>query len=80
MTGNPLFSLLDQPRIGAHLAPSAPMSFDGRHVPPRPAPANGDDTAAILAEHLGLTPDEIARLVESGAVHASSPLTDKDLP
>lgn len=72
VTANPLFQLLDQPRIGAHLAPSAPMSIDGHHRPPRPAPGNGDDTAAILAEHLGLDGGEIARLVDSGAIHSAT--------
>ncbi|AQT78073.1 2-methylfumaryl-CoA isomerase [Mycolicibacterium litorale] len=67
VTHNPLFSLLEQPRIGSYLAPGLPMSVDGAHTPARPAPALGDDTAAVLAE-LGMTPEEITALVESGTV------------
>jgi 2-methylfumaryl-CoA isomerase len=67
VTDNPLFSLLAQPRIGSHLAPGLPMSVDGVHTVPRPAPALGDDTAAVLGE-LGMSIEEIAALVESSAV------------
>lgn len=68
VTANPLFTALEQPRIGTYLAPSLPMSVDGTHVTPRPAPALGDDSAAVLAEYLGLSPAQIADLVESGTV------------
>lgn len=67
VTANPLFSLLEQPRIGSYLAPGLPMSVDGAHIAPAPAPALGDDTAAVLAE-FGLTADQIGALVESGTV------------
>ncbi|TCN45159.1 2-methylfumaryl-CoA isomerase [Rhodococcus sp. SMB37] len=68
VTNNPMFQKIDQPRIGTHLAPSTPMSFDGEHPPVRTAPANGDDTAGVLAEHLGLTDDEIDALAAAGSV------------
>ncbi|KAA0111090.1 CoA transferase [Mycolicibacterium sp. P1-5] len=71
VTENPLFSVLEQPRIGSYLAPGLPMSVDGEHVAPQPAPALGDDTAAVLAE-LGLTDGEITALVESGTVTTGS--------
>lgn len=74
VTNNPMFQQLDQPRIGTHLAPSTPMSFDGEHPTVRPAPANGDDTAAVLTEHLGLTEDEIDELAAGGTVR----ITEKD--
>lgn len=67
VTANPLFTMLTQPRIGSYLAPGLPMSVDGVHVAAQPAPALGDDTAAVLTE-LGLSADEIASLVESGTV------------
>jgi len=67
VTANPLFTTLTQPRIGSYLAPGLPMSVDGAHVAAQPAPALGDDTAAVLTE-LGLSTDEIAKLVESGTV------------
>src|ERR1700754_565451 len=50
VTANPLFSLLDQPRIGRYLAPGLPIQIDGAYPPPAPAPALGDDTAAVLGE------------------------------
>jgi 2-methylfumaryl-CoA isomerase len=68
VTANPLFSLLEQPRIGQYLAPGLPISINGAYPPATAAPALGDDTAAVLAERLGLSEDEIARLTESGTV------------
>ena len=68
VTDNPLFALLDQPRIGSHLAPGLPMSVNGAHTPAQPAPALGEHTAAVLAERLGMDDAEIAALVESGTV------------
>jgi 2-methylfumaryl-CoA isomerase len=68
VTSNPMFTPLDQPRIGSYLAPGLPMSIDGTYPPAVAAPAVGDDTAAVLSECLGLSPDEISRLTESGIV------------
>ncbi len=72
VTANPLFTPLDQPRVGQYLAPGLPMAIDGAYPPAAPAPALGDDTAAVLAEHLGLDADEIAVLAESGTVATGS--------
>jgi 2-methylfumaryl-CoA isomerase len=68
VTANPMFTSVDQPRVGTYLAPGLPMSVDGAHTAPEPAPSLGDDTAAVLAEWLGLSAQEIADLVESGSV------------
>jgi 2-methylfumaryl-CoA isomerase len=68
VTANPLFTSVDQPRIGTYLAPGLPMSVDGAHTAATPAPSLGDDTADVLAERLGLDPQQIADLVESGSV------------
>ena len=68
VTDNPQFTELAQPRIGTHLAPGLPLIVDETHSPATPAPALGDDTAAVLSEALGMGADEIARLYESGAV------------
>jgi 2-methylfumaryl-CoA isomerase len=68
VTANPLFAELDQPRIGRHLAAGLPLSIDGVYPPAVAAPELGDDTSAVLRERLGLTGDEIDRLVESGTV------------
>jgi 2-methylfumaryl-CoA isomerase len=65
---NPLFTELDQPRIGTHPAPGLPMSVDGVHSPARSAPALGEHTAEVLAARLGMGADEIDTLVASGVV------------
>ncbi|MET0900637.1 MAG: CoA transferase [Mycobacterium sp.] len=67
VTANPLFSLLQQPRIGEYLAPGLPLSIDGRRTAAVPAPALGDDTGAVLAE-LGVPPAEVQRLSDAGTV------------
>lgn len=68
VTANPLFTPLHQPRIGDYLAPGLPLSIDGSHPQALPAPTLGDDTAAVLAERLGLTPAEITGLLESHTI------------
>jgi 2-methylfumaryl-CoA isomerase len=68
VTANPMFTPLNQPRIGEYLAPGLPMSIDGAYPPAVAAPAVGDDTVGVLSEWLGLSSDEVDRLVESGTV------------
>jgi 2-methylfumaryl-CoA isomerase len=68
VTANPMFTPIDQPRIGEYLAPGLPMSIGGVYPAAEVAPALGDDTSAVLAEWLGLTPDEIVRLTDAGTV------------
>ncbi|MGE2690721.1 CoA transferase [Mycolicibacterium pulveris] len=68
VTANPLFTSLDQPRIGEYLAPGLPISIDGSYPAAVAAPALGDDTAAVLTEWLGMGADEVSRMVESGTV------------
>lgn len=65
---NPMFATLHQPRVGDYLAAGLPSSIDGVHPPPVAAPALGADTAQILADRLGMSPDDIDRLRQSGAV------------
>lgn len=68
VTNNPMFTALDQPRIGEYLAPGLPMSIGGVYPAAAVAPALGDDTAAVLGEWLGLSDDDIARLTDAGTV------------
>jgi 2-methylfumaryl-CoA isomerase len=68
VTANPLFTPLNQPRIGEYLAPGLPMSIGGVYPSAVAAPALGDDTAAVLGEWLGLSSDEIERLIQVGTV------------
>lgn len=67
VTENPLFTTLDQPRIGEHLAPGLPISIDGGYPPAVAAPALGDHTAQVL-QTLGLSADQIDGLFGSGVV------------
>lgn len=68
VTANPMFTEVDQPRVGRYLAPGLPISIDGAYPVAVPAPALGDDTAAVLADRLALSVEEIDGLVRSGTV------------
>jgi 2-methylfumaryl-CoA isomerase len=68
VTANPLFSRLNQPGIGDYFAPGMPAAFDGTHPASAPAPALGQDTAEVLAQHLGLTAAEIERLASAKTI------------
>ena len=68
MTDNPLFTALDQPRIGDVPGAGLPLAIDGAYRPAVPAPALGDHTADVLRDRLGLSDDEIDRLTEAGTV------------
>ncbi len=50
---NPLFTPLDQPRIGTYLAPGLPIAVDGLHTPAAAAPVLGEHNDAVVAEWLG---------------------------
>ncbi|MCV7101560.1 CoA transferase [Mycobacterium palustre] len=69
---NPLFSRLHQPGVGDYFAPGLPAAFDGTHPAPAPAPALGQDTAAVLAECLGLSAADIARLSSAKTIGEAS--------
>ncbi|HKV22104.1 MAG TPA: CoA transferase [Mycobacterium sp.] len=68
VTANPLFTRLDQPRVGDYLAPGLPVAINGDYAPAVAAPALGDDTADVLTEWLGLDKDDVDALNESGIV------------
>ncbi len=58
-----LFAEVEQPQIGAYLAPGSPLTFDGMlAMEPAPAPRLGEHTEEILADDLGLTTAEIGSL------------------
>jgi 2-methylfumaryl-CoA isomerase len=63
-----MFRPLSQPRIGEYLAPGLPMSFAGQYPAAVPAPALGEDTAAVLTEWLDMSEDEIRQLTQSATV------------
>lgn len=68
VTGNPLFSWLDQPRVGRYLAPALPARVDGRHLDTGAASRVGADGDRILREVLALGDAEISRLEATGTV------------
>ena len=68
VTDNPLFTELDQPRVGRHHAAGMPVSIDGVYPKAVPAPALGDDTDAVLADWLSLDSAQIDELRGSGTV------------
>ncbi|PRC46021.1 2-methylfumaryl-CoA isomerase, partial [Mycobacterium sp. ITM-2017-0098] len=68
VTANPLFTELDQPRVGRYLAAGLPVSIDGTYPAAVPAPALGDDTSDVLADWLSLDNAKIADLFGSGTV------------
>ena len=72
VTDNPLFSRLSQPGVGDYLAPGLPTVFDGTHTAGAPAPGLGQDTADVLAECLGLTTADIARLTSANTIGSES--------
>jgi 2-methylfumaryl-CoA isomerase len=66
---NPLFTWLDQPSIGRHLAPGVPLDFGAAaRLPAMPAPRLGQHTDEILLDVLGLSSAEVGRLHDDGVV------------
>jgi 2-methylfumaryl-CoA isomerase len=69
LVGNPLLREINQPGVGLLLAPGSPLVVDGAGEP-RPAPALGADTGAVLSGLLGLSATEIRALTERRMVGA----------
>ncbi len=70
---NPMFEIVEQPGIGSYLMPGSPVSYGGvSRLPVRRAPLLGEHTDAVLADVLGRSPEEIARLHEEGLVGGPS--------
>lgn len=65
---NAMFTTLHQPLVGDYLAAGLPASIDDAHPPAVAAPVLGADTAQVLADHLGMTTDDIERLRQNGTV------------
>jgi 2-methylfumaryl-CoA isomerase len=64
---NPLFAEVEQSGIGRYPMPGLPLDFAAApREATRPAPRLGDDTDPVLAEVLGLSDGEIARLHDRG--------------
>jgi 2-methylfumaryl-CoA isomerase len=67
LAGNPLLGQITQPGVGPLLAPGSPLAMDGT-TGPRPAPALGADTAAVLTGMLGLSVADIRTLAGRGII------------
>jgi 2-methylfumaryl-CoA isomerase len=67
-TVNPLFSAIDQPGIGNILAAGHPLDPSIGRIAAAPAPVLGQHTDEILADVLGLSSAEIARLRDDAVV------------
>ncbi len=66
---NPVFRDVDQPGIGKVRVGGSPLTFGAlSREEPGPAPLLGQHTEQVLAEELGLSAHEIARLRDSGIV------------
>ena len=69
VANNPLFGACANPSGAVYPAAGAFATLPATpRLPPRPAPRNGADSEAVLAERLGLASGEIARLIDSGIV------------
>lgn len=70
---NPMFSVIEQPGVGALLTPGSPFAISGlERVNPAPAPILGQHTAAILGDVLKLPDHAIGRLFDLGVVSGPS--------
>ena len=66
---NPLFNLLEQPGIGTYLAPANPIRFGvSTNLPALRAPILGEHSEEILAQELGLSAHQIAKLFDDKIV------------
>jgi 2-methylfumaryl-CoA isomerase len=70
--GNPLLREITQPGVGPLLAPRSPLYVTGAEQV-RPAPVLGADTARLLGDFLGLSPEQIGALMERGVVGGPAP-------
>jgi 2-methylfumaryl-CoA isomerase len=71
---NPMFRMVEQPGIGTYLMPGSPLVPGAvPRIPAQRAPLLGEHTDAILAEVLGMSDGEIAKLHDDGIVAGPRP-------
>ncbi|WP_110180350.1 CoA transferase [Nocardioides solisilvae] len=69
---NPLFATVDQPGVGAYLAPGSPVRVGSAGTSDARAPRVGEHSTELLAERLGLAAGRIDELVRAGVVRDGS--------
>ena len=71
---NPMFTEVEQPGIGTYLMPGSPLDFSATaRLAVRRAPRLGENTDEVLADVLGLSSAQIARLHDDRVVAGSAP-------
>ena len=66
---NPMFTTIDQPGVGPHLAAGLPLNFSGmQRLPAGNAPTLGQHTDQVLYELLGVSQAQFGVLRERGVV------------
>ncbi|MDO5697983.1 MAG: CoA transferase [Dermatophilus congolensis] len=63
----PLFDTLDQPGVGALVAPGSPLVVNGERIPAAAAPAVGENTTDVLTA-FGLPADQLESLAADGVI------------
>jgi 2-methylfumaryl-CoA isomerase len=67
--GNPVFAEVEQPGVGRWPMAGSPVDFSAvPRLPPRRAPAMGEDTAAVLESELGLDAHDLSKLRAEGVI------------
>ncbi len=68
-TANPMFAELEHPGVGKYLMPGSPLDFSAvPRVAVRRAPLLGENTDEVLADVLGMSASQIARLRDERVV------------
>lgn len=66
---NPMFTTIDQPGVGKHLAAALPLNFSAvQRLPASAAPTLGQHTAEVLSQLLGMTQAQYGAMCERGVV------------
>lgn len=73
LSGNPMFSTVHQPGVGAISSPSLELDFSAlTREPARPAPLLGEHTEQVMTEILGMSGAEYGQLHDQGIVAGPS--------
>lgn len=65
---HPMFAEVAEEGVGSYYAPRSALTIDGSAAEPLPAPAVGQDTNSVLAEHVGLDENQLTELTNDDVV------------